>query len=100
MHSLVHYVTSTPLMKNSSECQEMKNAPSKGTSVLHKLVPNGHLSHTELLDIVYGLVSPHLHTFVSFGLFRGGEVDYNELMGIIRKVFPNLTTLDFQKTLS
>jgi len=81
-------------------CQEMKNAPSKGTSALRELVFNGYPSHTELLDILYGLASPYLRTFVSFGLFRGGDADYNELMGIIRKVFPKLTTLDFRKTLS
>jgi hypothetical protein len=78
----------------------MKNAPSKGTSVLRELVLNGHPSRTELLDILHGLASPHLRTFVSFGLFRGGEAEYDELKCIIRKVFPNLTTLDFRKTIS
>ena len=78
----------------------MKNAPSKGASALRELVFNGYPSHTEMLDILYGLASPHLLTFVSFGLFRGGDADYNELTGIIRKVFPTLTTLDVRKTLS
>jgi len=33
-----------------------------------------------------------LRTFVCFGLFLAKEGDYNELVGILRKVFPNLTT--------
>jgi hypothetical protein len=76
----------------------MKNyAPSDCPIVLRELVLNGYPDADELLDIVHGLATPHLHTFVCFGLFRGDEADHKEIMKALGKAFPNLTTLDFPK---
>ena len=80
-----------------SELQELKDrdAPSDHPLLLRELVLTGYPRHNELLDIVYGLASPHLHTFVCFGLGYGDEVQYDDIVEIIGKVFPNLTTLIF-----
>jgi hypothetical protein len=80
-----------------SELQELKDrdAPSDHLLLLRELVLTGYPRHSELLDIVHGLASPHLHTFVCFGLGYGDEVQYKDIIEVIGKVFPNLTTLIF-----
>jgi hypothetical protein len=62
---------------------------------LQELVFNGYPDLHQLLDIVDGLATPDLRTFVCFGLFRDDGADHDDAMKAIRKAFPNLTTLDF-----
>jgi len=68
---------------------------------LQELVFNGYPDLHRLLDIVDGLATPDLRTFVCFGLFsaHGADhgADHDEAMKAICKAFPNLTTLDFPK---
>jgi hypothetical protein len=79
------------------ELKELKgrDALSEYALPLRELVLTGYPRHSKLLDIVHGLASPHLHTFVCFGLGYGDEHQYNDIVGVIGKVFPNLTTLTF-----
>ena len=62
---------------------------------LQELVFIGYPGLHQLLDIVDGLATPDLRTFVCFGLLRDDGADHDEAMKAIRKAFPNLTTLDF-----
>ena len=64
---------------------------------MRELVLNGYPDANELLDILHGLASPNLRTFVCFGLFSGDEAKYNEVVQALKKACPNLTTLDFPK---
>jgi len=78
-------------------CRGMRNASIDQQFVLRELVLNGYPVRDELLDIVHGLASPHLRTFVCFGLFNGDENDHNEVVRAVRKGCPNLAALDFPK---
>jgi hypothetical protein len=84
-------------MLSHSELQALKDrdAPSHYPLPLRELVLTGYPRPDDLLDIVHGLASPNLHTFVCFGLGYCDEVQYNDIIGVIGKVFPNLTTLEF-----
>jgi len=80
-------------------CREMKNnAPSDRPLALRELVLNGYPQPSELLDIVHGLASPHLRTFVCFGLACDNKADYDEIIGVLGKAFPSLTALEFPMT--
>ncbi|KIM86011.1 hypothetical protein PILCRDRAFT_816557 [Piloderma croceum F 1598] len=79
-------------------CRELKNDRHINRPIaLQELVFNGYPDPHQLLDIVRGLATPDLHTFVCFGLSRGDVADHDEAMKAVRKAFPNLTTLDFPK---
>jgi hypothetical protein len=78
--------------------QELKNdAHIDRPIALQELVFNGYPDAHQLLDIVRGLATPGLRTFVCFGLSSGDGAHHDEAMKAVRKAFPNLTTLDFPK---
>jgi len=62
----------------------MKNkAPFVHPIALRKLVLNGYPYADELLDIVHGLASPLLHTFVCFWLAVGGVAAYDKVVEVL-----------------
>jgi hypothetical protein len=65
---------------------------------LRELVLTGYPRPNEILDIIYGLASPRLRTFVCFGLACHDVADYDQIIGILRQASPNLTTLEFPLT--
>lgn len=77
----------------------MKGGPTDHSFALRELVLNGYPNFNELRDIVHALASPHLHTFVCFGLYFGdkNKDGYEEVVEALKKACPNLTTLDFPK---
>lgn len=78
--------------------QELKNDAHVNPPIaLQELVFDGYPDIRHLLDIVRGLATPYLHTFVCFGLFHDDVAQHDEAMKAIRKAFPNLTTLVFPK---
>jgi hypothetical protein len=67
------------------------------TLVLCKLVLNGYPEFQALLDILWGLATPQLHIFVCFGMFCGNKANHQEVLQVLEKASPNLTTLVFLK---
>ena len=77
----------------------MRNAaPSDHPIRLRELVLSGYPQTSELLDIIHALASPRLRTFVCFGLTCSDMADYDQVIGVLRRASPNLTTLEFPLT--